>query len=78
MTDEPTHLDDELDAVLIGGREPGIVRLVDYDPAWPGALRVPARAHRSRTRPACAEHPSTSVRRDARALDSKRAGHAGS
>jgi GrpB-like predicted nucleotidyltransferase (UPF0157 family) len=35
MTDEPTHLDDELDTVLIGGREPGIVRLVDYDPAWP-------------------------------------------
>ena len=35
MSDEPTHLDDELDAVLIGGREPGFVRLVDYDPAAP-------------------------------------------
>jgi GrpB-like predicted nucleotidyltransferase (UPF0157 family) len=35
MPDEPTHLDAELDAVLIGGREPGIVRLVDYDPGWP-------------------------------------------
>jgi GrpB-like predicted nucleotidyltransferase (UPF0157 family) len=35
MPDEPTHLDDELDAVLIGGREPGIVRLVAYDPGWP-------------------------------------------
>src|SRR5258706_2966074 len=35
MTDEPTHLDDELDAVLIGGREPGFVRLVEYDPPWP-------------------------------------------
>ncbi len=35
MPDEPTHLDAQLDAVLIGGREPGIVRLVDYDAAWP-------------------------------------------
>ena len=35
MPDEPTHLDAELDAVLIGGREPGIVRLVDYDLGWP-------------------------------------------
>jgi GrpB-like predicted nucleotidyltransferase (UPF0157 family) len=35
MTDEPTHLDDELDAVLIGGREPAILEIADYDPAWP-------------------------------------------
>jgi GrpB-like predicted nucleotidyltransferase (UPF0157 family) len=31
----PTHLDDELDAVLIGGREPGTIEVVDYDPGWP-------------------------------------------
>jgi GrpB-like predicted nucleotidyltransferase (UPF0157 family) len=36
MTDsEPTHLDDELDEVLIGGREPAVVQIADYDPAWP-------------------------------------------
>ena len=29
-----THLDDELDAVLIGGREPGTVEIVAYDPRW--------------------------------------------
>ena len=29
-----THLDDELDAVLIGGREPGAVEIADYDPRW--------------------------------------------
>ncbi len=29
-----THLDDELDAVLIGGREPGPVEIVAYDPRW--------------------------------------------
>src|SRR6478609_8837018 len=29
-----THLDDELDAVLIGGREPGRVEIVAYDPRW--------------------------------------------
>ena len=29
-----THLDDELDAVLIGGREPGTVEIVAYDPGW--------------------------------------------
>jgi GrpB-like predicted nucleotidyltransferase (UPF0157 family) len=33
--DEPTQLDDELDAVLIGGREPAILEIADYDPAWP-------------------------------------------
>lgn len=32
---ELTHLDDELDRVLVGGREPAIVRVVDYDPRWP-------------------------------------------
>jgi GrpB-like predicted nucleotidyltransferase (UPF0157 family) len=32
----PTHLDAELDAVLIGGREPVVVELAAYDPAWPG------------------------------------------
>jgi GrpB-like predicted nucleotidyltransferase (UPF0157 family) len=35
MTGEPTHLDDELDEVLIGGREPAVVQIADYDPAWP-------------------------------------------
>jgi GrpB-like predicted nucleotidyltransferase (UPF0157 family) len=29
-----THLDDELDAVLIGGREPGPIEIVAYDPRW--------------------------------------------
>jgi len=29
-----THLDDELDEVLIGGREPGTVEIVAYDPRW--------------------------------------------
>jgi GrpB-like predicted nucleotidyltransferase (UPF0157 family) len=29
-----SHLDDELDAVLIGGRAPGAVEIVAYDPRW--------------------------------------------
>ena len=29
------RLDDELDAVLIGGREPVTIAIADYDPAWP-------------------------------------------
>lgn len=29
-----THLDHELDAVLIGGREPGTVEIAAYDPGW--------------------------------------------
>ncbi|MDX6619939.1 MAG: hypothetical protein QOK36_2325 [Gaiellales bacterium] len=33
--DQPTHLDERLDAVLIGGREPGVVTVADYDPLWP-------------------------------------------
>jgi len=37
---EPTHLDDQLDAVLIGGREPLKVRIVDYDPNWPSRFLV--------------------------------------
>jgi GrpB-like predicted nucleotidyltransferase (UPF0157 family) len=32
--DTSTHLDDELDAVLIGGREPGSVGIVAYDARW--------------------------------------------
>ena len=32
---QPTHLDERLDAVLIGGREPGAVTVADYDPLWP-------------------------------------------
>ena len=32
---EANYLDDELDAVLIGGREPGSIRVVDYDRTWP-------------------------------------------
>ena len=31
----PTHLDQILDEVLIGGREQRPVVIVDYDPAWP-------------------------------------------
>lgn len=33
--DEPDHLDEELDRVLVGGREPRHVVLVAYDEAWP-------------------------------------------
>jgi GrpB-like predicted nucleotidyltransferase (UPF0157 family) len=41
MTDDgPTHLDRELDAVLIGGREPRIVELAEYDPAWPARFEA--------------------------------------
>jgi GrpB-like predicted nucleotidyltransferase (UPF0157 family) len=35
MHGDPNHLDDELDTVLIGGREPVAIELVEYDPAWP-------------------------------------------
>lgn len=35
VSDGPTHLDEELDAVLIGGREPVTVVVVDSDPTWP-------------------------------------------
>jgi GrpB-like predicted nucleotidyltransferase (UPF0157 family) len=38
--DEPTHLDAELDEVLIGGREPAIVELVAYDPEWPARFEA--------------------------------------
>jgi GrpB-like predicted nucleotidyltransferase (UPF0157 family) len=34
-SDGLTHLDAELDAVLIGGREPAVITLVAYDQAWP-------------------------------------------
>jgi hypothetical protein len=33
MSTEGAHRDDELDTVLIGGREPVTILLVDYDPA---------------------------------------------
>lgn len=33
--DELIHLDDELDRALVGGREPGVVWVVDYDSRWP-------------------------------------------
>jgi GrpB-like predicted nucleotidyltransferase (UPF0157 family) len=33
--DAPTHLDAKLDAVLIGGREPVTIQVVDYDSGWP-------------------------------------------
>ncbi len=36
----PSHLDSQLDAVLIGGREPVKVRIADYDPDWPGRFLV--------------------------------------
>jgi GrpB-like predicted nucleotidyltransferase (UPF0157 family) len=32
---EPDHLDERLDRVLIGGREPRHVVLVEYDESWP-------------------------------------------
>jgi GrpB-like predicted nucleotidyltransferase (UPF0157 family) len=35
MTDDSHHLDATLDEVLIGGREPMRVDVVDYDPRWP-------------------------------------------
>ncbi len=35
MSTEGAHRDGELDTVLIGGREPVTIRVVDYDPAWP-------------------------------------------
>lgn len=38
--DEPTHLDQELDAVLIGGREPQVVEIADYDAAWPARFEA--------------------------------------
>ena len=33
--DEPDHLEEHLDRVLIGGREPRHVVLVEYDETWP-------------------------------------------
>ncbi|NNM98090.1 MAG: GrpB family protein [Candidatus Dormibacteraeota bacterium] len=36
----PSHLDSQLDAVLVGGREPVKVRIADYDPDWPGRFSV--------------------------------------
>ena len=35
MSPEGSHLDSDLDTVLIGGREPVTIRVVDYDRAWP-------------------------------------------
>jgi GrpB-like predicted nucleotidyltransferase (UPF0157 family) len=32
-------LDDHLDRVLIGGREPADIRIVPYDPTWPARFR---------------------------------------
>lgn len=32
---EPTHLDPLLDTILVGGREPADVVIVDYDGTWP-------------------------------------------
>ncbi len=36
---EREELDDHLDRVLIGGREPVAIRIVPYDPAWPERFR---------------------------------------
>jgi GrpB-like predicted nucleotidyltransferase (UPF0157 family) len=38
--DEATHLDAALARNLVGGLEPCVVRLVDYDPAWPERFEV--------------------------------------
>lgn len=35
MSTEGSQLDSDLDTVLLGGREPVTILLVDYDPAWP-------------------------------------------
>lgn len=36
----PTHLDEELDAALVGGREPVTVVIVDSDPSWPDRYEI--------------------------------------
>ena len=38
--DESTHLDAALAQSLVGGLEPGVVHLVEYDPAWPERFEV--------------------------------------
>jgi GrpB-like predicted nucleotidyltransferase (UPF0157 family) len=38
--DESTHLDAALAQSLVGGFEPGVVHLVEYDPAWPERFEV--------------------------------------
>jgi GrpB-like predicted nucleotidyltransferase (UPF0157 family) len=35
-----TYLDDELDTVLLGGRERVAVEVVDYDPSWPARFEA--------------------------------------
>ena len=48
MSTGGSHLDSDLDSVLIGGREPVTIRVVDYDQAWPE--RFAAKRARSRAR----------------------------
>jgi len=36
----PTHLDQILDEVLVGGRERRPIVIVDYDPAWPARFEL--------------------------------------
>jgi GrpB-like predicted nucleotidyltransferase (UPF0157 family) len=59
------HVDPEdLDAVLIGGREPVTIEIVDYDPTWPARFRMLAERVRSALGPVAlgVEHiGSTSV-----------------
>lgn len=44
----PTHLDQILDEVLVGGRERRTVVIVDYDPAWPRRFELEReRIHRA-------------------------------
>jgi len=50
--EDPTHLDDHLDAVLIGGRETVTIEIAEYDPGWPGRYE----AERSRIAAALGEH----------------------
>lgn len=37
---QASHLDELLDAVLLGGRRPVFVTIVDYDPNWPGRYEI--------------------------------------
>jgi len=48
---EQHELDSYLDQVLIGGREPSEIVLVDYDPEWPTRFEL----HRERIRRALGE-----------------------
>jgi GrpB-like predicted nucleotidyltransferase (UPF0157 family) len=44
---EPTHLDAELDRILVGGRQPTTVRVVPYDRSWPERFEAERRRLRA-------------------------------